>query len=93
MDDLFHFRTVHSSRGQVQEPGREGRPASTDPAATGRGALLAEGVPRGEFRPFGPDHFAARLRALLYGFSRTTASSWTPEPTSRLYAVLRLPLQ
>ncbi|MFK0257774.1 TetR/AcrR family transcriptional regulator [Streptomyces sp. NPDC090445] len=32
-------------------------------------ALLAEGVSRGEFRPLDPDRFAARLRALLDGFS------------------------
>ncbi|MGW7260883.1 TetR/AcrR family transcriptional regulator [Streptomyces sp. NPDC054834] len=32
-------------------------------------ALLAEGVSRGEFRPVGADRFAARLRALLDGFS------------------------
>jgi hypothetical protein len=29
----------------------------------------AVGVPSGEFRPFGPDRLAARLRALLDGFS------------------------
>jgi AcrR family transcriptional regulator len=32
-------------------------------------ALLAAGVSRGEFRPVDPDRFAARLRALLDGFS------------------------
>lgn len=32
-------------------------------------ALLAEGASRGEFRPVDPDRFAARLRALLDGFS------------------------
>ncbi|WNM33630.1 TetR/AcrR family transcriptional regulator [Streptomyces sp. Li-HN-5-11] len=32
-------------------------------------ALLAEGVSRGEFQPVDPDRFAARLRALLDGFS------------------------
>ncbi|MER7689479.1 TetR/AcrR family transcriptional regulator [Streptomyces sp. NPDC097610] len=32
-------------------------------------ALLAEGVSRGEFRPVDPDRCAARLRALLDGFS------------------------
>ncbi|MGW7469062.1 TetR/AcrR family transcriptional regulator [Streptomyces xantholiticus] len=32
-------------------------------------ALLAEGVSRGEFRAVEPDRFAARLRALLDGFS------------------------
>ncbi|NKQ25498.1 TetR/AcrR family transcriptional regulator [Streptomyces galbus] len=32
-------------------------------------ALLAEGVSRGEFRGVDPDRFAARLRALLDGFS------------------------
>ena len=32
-------------------------------------ALLAEGVSRGEFRRVDPDRFAARLRALLDGFS------------------------
>ncbi|MDH6516291.1 AcrR family transcriptional regulator [Streptomyces sp. SAI-135] len=32
-------------------------------------ALLTEGVSRGEFRPVDPDRFAARLRALLDGFS------------------------
>lgn len=32
-------------------------------------ALLAEGVSRGEFRRIDPDRFAARLRALLDGFS------------------------
>ncbi|MFD4142053.1 TetR/AcrR family transcriptional regulator [Streptomyces sp. NPDC058572] len=32
-------------------------------------ALLAEGVSRGEFRSVDPDRFAARLRALLDGFS------------------------
>lgn len=32
-------------------------------------ALVAEGVSRGEFRPVDPDRFAARLRALLDGFS------------------------
>ncbi|MFD5077175.1 TetR/AcrR family transcriptional regulator [Streptomyces sp. NPDC058371] len=32
-------------------------------------ALLAEGVSRGEFRALDPDRFAARLRALLDGFS------------------------
>ncbi|AWK10911.1 TetR/AcrR family transcriptional regulator [Streptomyces spongiicola] len=32
-------------------------------------ALLAEGVSRGEFRPVDPDRHAARLRALLDGFS------------------------
>ncbi|WP_432137828.1 MULTISPECIES: TetR/AcrR family transcriptional regulator [unclassified Streptomyces] len=32
-------------------------------------ALLAEGVSRGEFRPVDADRFAARLRALLDGFS------------------------
>ncbi|MFF8927313.1 TetR/AcrR family transcriptional regulator [Streptomyces longwoodensis] len=32
-------------------------------------ALLAEGVSRGEFRAVDPDPFAARLRALLDGFS------------------------
>ena len=32
-------------------------------------ALLAEGVSKGEFRPVDPDRFAARLRALLDGFS------------------------
>ncbi|MET9443179.1 TetR/AcrR family transcriptional regulator [Streptomyces sp. NPDC006610] len=32
-------------------------------------ALLAEGVSRGEFRDVDPDRFAARLRALLDGFS------------------------
>ncbi|MFF3017839.1 TetR/AcrR family transcriptional regulator [Streptomyces sp. NPDC057939] len=32
-------------------------------------ALLAEGVSRGEFRPVDPDRYAARIRALLDGFS------------------------
>ncbi|MEU9335251.1 TetR/AcrR family transcriptional regulator [Streptomyces sp. NPDC048290] len=32
-------------------------------------ALVAEGVSRGEFRALDPDRFAARLRALLDGFS------------------------
>ncbi|MEU0394397.1 TetR/AcrR family transcriptional regulator [Streptomyces sp. NPDC006208] len=32
-------------------------------------ALLAEGVSRGEFRSVDPDRYAARLRALLDGFS------------------------
>ncbi|MEU6866478.1 TetR/AcrR family transcriptional regulator [Streptomyces sp. NPDC046876] len=32
-------------------------------------ALLAEGVSRGEFRSIDPDRYAARLRALLDGFS------------------------
>ncbi|HSX98542.1 MAG TPA: TetR/AcrR family transcriptional regulator [Streptomyces sp.] len=32
-------------------------------------ALLAEGVSKGEFRAVDPDRFAARLRALLDGFS------------------------
>lgn len=32
-------------------------------------ALIAEGVSRGEFRQVDPDRFAARLRALLDGFS------------------------
>ncbi|MEU7279352.1 TetR/AcrR family transcriptional regulator [Streptomyces sp. NPDC045431] len=32
-------------------------------------ALLAEGVSRGELRPVDPDRYAARLRALLDGFS------------------------
>ncbi|MCL8017152.1 TetR/AcrR family transcriptional regulator [Streptomyces sp. AS02] len=32
-------------------------------------ALVAEGVSRGEFRTVDPDRFAARLRALLDGFS------------------------
>lgn len=32
-------------------------------------ALMAEGVSRGEFRPVDPDRCAARLRALLDGFS------------------------
>ncbi|GAA2999896.1 TetR/AcrR family transcriptional regulator [Streptomyces fulvorobeus] len=32
-------------------------------------ALLAEGISRGEFRALDPDRFAARLRALLDGFS------------------------
>jgi len=32
-------------------------------------ALIAEGVSRGEFRAIDPDRFAARLRALLDGFS------------------------
>lgn len=32
-------------------------------------ALLAEGISRGEFRAVDPDRFAARLRALLDGFS------------------------
>lgn len=32
-------------------------------------ALLAEGVSRGEFRPVDADRYAARLRALLDGFS------------------------
>jgi AcrR family transcriptional regulator len=32
-------------------------------------ALLAEGVSRGEFRAVDPDRFAARMRALLDGFS------------------------
>ena len=32
-------------------------------------ALIAEGVSRGEFRPVDPDRYAARLRALLDGFS------------------------
>ncbi|MFC9284047.1 TetR/AcrR family transcriptional regulator [Streptomyces collinus] len=32
-------------------------------------ALIAEGVSRGEFRPVDADRFAARLRALLDGFS------------------------
>ncbi|MFE5754888.1 TetR/AcrR family transcriptional regulator [Streptomyces massasporeus] len=32
-------------------------------------ALLAEGISRGEFRRVDPDRFAARLRALLDGFS------------------------
>jgi AcrR family transcriptional regulator len=32
-------------------------------------ALIAEGVSRGEFRPVDPDRCAARLRALLDGFS------------------------
>ncbi|MER5922422.1 TetR/AcrR family transcriptional regulator [Streptomyces mirabilis] len=32
-------------------------------------ALLAEGVSRGEFRPVDPDRCAARMRALLDGFS------------------------
>ncbi|WP_103537549.1 MULTISPECIES: TetR/AcrR family transcriptional regulator [unclassified Streptomyces] len=32
-------------------------------------ALLAEGMSRGEFRPVDADRFAARLRALLDGFS------------------------
>ncbi|MER5873760.1 TetR/AcrR family transcriptional regulator [Streptomyces sp. NPDC002044] len=32
-------------------------------------ALLAEGISRGEFRPVDPDRVAARIRALLDGFS------------------------
>ncbi|MEV7390203.1 MULTISPECIES: TetR/AcrR family transcriptional regulator [unclassified Streptomyces] len=32
-------------------------------------ALVAEGISQGEFRPVDPDRFAARLRALLDGFS------------------------
>ncbi|UXY30127.1 TetR/AcrR family transcriptional regulator [Streptomyces sp. HUAS TT20] len=32
-------------------------------------ALIAEGISRGEFRPVDADRFAARLRALLDGFS------------------------
>jgi hypothetical protein len=32
-------------------------------------ALLAEGISHSEFRPVDPDRFAARLRALLDGFS------------------------
>ncbi|MFJ3495462.1 TetR/AcrR family transcriptional regulator [Streptomyces sp. NPDC086091] len=36
-------------------------------------ALLAEGVSRGEFRPVDPDRYAARLRALLDGFSINVA--------------------
>lgn len=32
-------------------------------------ALLAEGISRGEFRAVDPDRFAARMRALLDGFS------------------------
>ena len=32
-------------------------------------AIVAEGVSRGEFRPVDADRFAARLRALLDGFS------------------------
>ncbi|MEU2163340.1 MULTISPECIES: TetR/AcrR family transcriptional regulator [unclassified Streptomyces] len=32
-------------------------------------ALLAEGISRGEFRSVDPDRYAARLRALLDGFS------------------------
>ncbi|MFG2345674.1 TetR/AcrR family transcriptional regulator [Streptomyces phaeochromogenes] len=32
-------------------------------------ALLAEGISHGDFRPVDPDRFAARLRALLDGFS------------------------
>lgn len=32
-------------------------------------ALVAEGISHGEFRPVDPDRFAARLRALLDGFS------------------------
>ncbi|MDG5808261.1 TetR/AcrR family transcriptional regulator [Streptomyces ossamyceticus] len=36
-------------------------------------ALLAEGVSRGEFRTVDPDRFAARLRALLDGFSINVA--------------------
>ncbi|MET7618637.1 TetR/AcrR family transcriptional regulator [Streptomyces sp. NPDC005408] len=32
-------------------------------------ALIAEGISRGEFRSVDPDRFAARLRALLDGFS------------------------
>jgi AcrR family transcriptional regulator len=32
-------------------------------------ALLAEGISRGEFRAVDPDRYAARLRALLDGFS------------------------
>ncbi|MFB9516561.1 TetR/AcrR family transcriptional regulator [Streptomyces purpureus] len=32
-------------------------------------ALLAEGLSRGELRPVDPDRYAARLRALLDGFS------------------------
>lgn len=32
-------------------------------------ALLAEGISRGEFRAIDPDRYAARLRALLDGFS------------------------
>ncbi|MFJ6720109.1 MULTISPECIES: TetR/AcrR family transcriptional regulator [unclassified Streptomyces] len=32
-------------------------------------ALLAEGISRGEFRPVDADRFAARMRALLDGFS------------------------
>ncbi|MFC8271485.1 TetR/AcrR family transcriptional regulator [Streptomyces sp. NPDC057271] len=32
-------------------------------------ALIAEGVSRGEFRPVDPDRYAARMRALLDGFS------------------------
>ncbi|MEB3962069.1 TetR family transcriptional regulator [Streptomyces kunmingensis] len=32
-------------------------------------ALLADGIARGEFRAVDPDRFAARLRALLDGFS------------------------
>ncbi|RST16123.1 TetR family transcriptional regulator [Streptomyces sp. WAC05374] len=32
-------------------------------------ALLAEGISRGELRPVDPDRYAARMRALLDGFS------------------------
>jgi AcrR family transcriptional regulator len=52
-------------------------------------ALLAEGVSRGEFRPVDPDRFAARLRALLDGFSIHVAIGLRGTDRDRILAHVR----
>ncbi|MFJ7901644.1 TetR/AcrR family transcriptional regulator [Streptomyces sp. NPDC096198] len=58
------------NRSQNADTGARDRQAAIEGAwHRDLAALLAEGVSRGEFRPVDPDRFAARLRALLDGFS------------------------
>ncbi|MFD7631430.1 TetR/AcrR family transcriptional regulator [Streptomyces sp. NPDC059851] len=58
------------NRSQNAGPGERDRQAAIEGAwHRDLVALLAEGVSRGEFRAVDPDRFAARLRALLDGFS------------------------
>ncbi|MFD0268950.1 TetR/AcrR family transcriptional regulator [Streptomyces sp. NPDC127106] len=58
------------NRSQNAGPGERDRQAAIEGAwHRDLVALLAEGISRGEFRPVDPDRFAARLRALLDGFS------------------------
>ncbi|MFB8776173.1 TetR/AcrR family transcriptional regulator [Streptomyces broussonetiae] len=52
-------------------------------------ALLGEGVSRGEFRAVDPDRFAARLRALLDGFSIHVAIGLRGADRERVLAHVR----